>query len=347
MVKRVARVSSYGRFESTLGVVSTPAPTRSGYVRVRIDKKHYQIHRLIAAAFALPREAGQDTVDHIDGDPRNNRLDNLRYASQAEQVRHSYATNATRKSSAPRQSKPVRGRKRGDGADWVRYASASEAARVLGVDSGSVRACCAGKVSHAGGYEFEWAPPQEPQMLAGEEWRAVSGARGARVSSYGRFQSTRGVVTTPAPLRSGYVYVHIGNKGYLIHRLIAAAFALPCEPGQDTVDHIDGNPRNNRLDNLRYASQAEQVQHSYATNATRKSNAPRRSKPVRGRKRGADWVRYASAKEAARALGVYQGAVSNCCAKKISQTGGYEFEWAPPQEPQMLDGEVWRAVVCV
>ena len=172
MVKRKAQVSSYGRIRSTQGVVTKPAPLSSGYVQVRIDKKSYYVHRLIAVAFGLEREEGQDTVDHIDGDPTNNRLDNLRWASHSEQTKHSYASNAARRSNAPRQSKPVRGRKRGD-VTWTSYPSANEAARALQLNNGSVRNCCAKKQSHTRGYEFEYDAPTEEAVLPGEEWRDV------------------------------------------------------------------------------------------------------------------------------------------------------------------------------
>ena len=125
----------------------------------------------------------------------------------------------------------------------------------------------------------------------------------AQVSSLGRFCNTRGVKYTPTPRANGYVRVSIRGKSYLIHRLIAVAFELPQEADQTTVDHKDNNPGNNHLSNLRWASPHEQVRHSYATNATRKSNATKRSKPVRGRRVGAtEWTEYPSVREAAREL---------------------------------------------
>ena len=168
----IAQVSSLGRFRSTTGVISKPSPRADGYVKVRINGKLQSIHRLIAIAFELPRDEGQTTVDHIDNDPSNNLLSNLRWASPSEQIRHSYATNATRKSSAPKQSKPVRGRRLGEGA-WTSYASVSEAARQLGLYQGHVSACSAGKLKQTGGFEFEFATPAEPANLEGEEWRDV------------------------------------------------------------------------------------------------------------------------------------------------------------------------------
>ena len=143
MVKlKIPQVSSLGRFRNTCGVVSTPAPSASGYVGVIIRRKNYRLHRLIAVAFSLPREAGQTTVDHIDNNPSNNRLTNLRWASHKQQVRHSFATNSDRKSGAGKRSKPIRGRKVGT-TEWTDYASVKEAARKLGLNSGSVSKCCA------------------------------------------------------------------------------------------------------------------------------------------------------------------------------------------------------------
>jgi hypothetical protein len=72
---------------------------------------------------------------------------------------------------APKQSKPVEGRARVLGAEeWVPYASSNEAARSLGLDRGSVSACCSGKQKQTCGYEFRWGVPNEAAVLEGEVW---------------------------------------------------------------------------------------------------------------------------------------------------------------------------------
>jgi hypothetical protein len=42
-----------------------------------------------------------------------------------------------------------------------------------------------------------------------------------------------------------------------VHRLVGAAFLLPIE-GKTTIDHIDNNPSNNNLGNLRWADHTDQ-----------------------------------------------------------------------------------------
>ena len=169
-----------------------------------------------------------------------------------------------------------------------------------------------------------------------EEWKDVilNGEKTkAQVSSFGRFRNVRGVVSNPLPKKSGYVHVKVNKKNYNIHRLIAIAFKLPKEEGQDTVDHRDNNPSNNHVHNLRWATKSEQIKHSYATNKERKSSANRRFKPVRGRKIGSEeWVSYDSGCDAARALELYSSAISACCHKKSKRAREYEFEFAAPKE---------------
>ena len=162
-----------------------------------------------------------------------------------------------------------------------------------------------------------------PKTVEVESWKPYENAM---VSSLGRFKDTRGVVKTPRPRKDGYCPVTINRKTYYIHVLIAKAFNLPRREDQHEVNHIDGNPSNNRLDNLEWATPGENIRHSYATNKNRRSNAKKRSKPVEARRLGADeWVWYPSQGAAAEALGVCRTSISKCCRKPGKQTGGYEF----------------------
>ena len=58
----------------------------------------------------------------------------------------------------------------------------------------------------------------------------------------------------------GYRVVHIPNqKQALVHRLVAAAFLGPCEPGME-VRHADGTRTNNQIDNLCYGTTRDNAQ---------------------------------------------------------------------------------------
>merc|ERR1711965_1102667 len=142
---------------------------KSGYRYAKVMGKLRGMHRFVCRAFlGAPPTAAHTQVDHIDGDPSNNRRENVRWVTPSQNVRHSYATNLARASSAGRRSKPVLGRKRprasagtaeeaSDGEEaWVSYASANAAARALDLKPGNIRACCHGKCQQTGGYEFRF-----------------------------------------------------------------------------------------------------------------------------------------------------------------------------------------------
>jgi len=340
MVKRVPQVSSFGRLRNQFNVISTPTPRISGYVEARVYRRLRFIHRLMAVAFRLPKRDDQIQVNHKDGNPSNNCITNLEWVSAAENVQHSFATNAHRNSNAPKQSKPIIGRKCGV-LEWTSYPSVRDAGKSLGLNYGNISHCCRGKQSTTGGYEFKFDLPIEVPVLDGEEWREVHG--GAAVSSFGRFRSTKGVVSTPSPRCDGYVPVRIQGKRHLMHRIVAQAFNLPRREDQDQVNHKDGNPSNNCITNLEWVSVSENVQHSYATNTHRKSNAKKISKPIMGRKIGAEWILFENSKDAARRMGVNRGSVSSCCSGVCKSREGCEFKYAAPTEVEW-EGEEWRDV---
>ena len=61
----------------------------TGYLTVMLYKpaKKKLVHRLVAEAF-IPRPDGKAQINHIDGNKTNNRVDNLEWCTQSENMRH-------------------------------------------------------------------------------------------------------------------------------------------------------------------------------------------------------------------------------------------------------------------
>jgi hypothetical protein len=70
----------------------TPFDNGKGYLVVGLSKngkrKNFYIHRLVASAF-LPYKKGKKVVNHKDHDTYNNKVDNLEWCTQKENVRYS------------------------------------------------------------------------------------------------------------------------------------------------------------------------------------------------------------------------------------------------------------------
>ena len=69
--------------------------------------------------------------------------------------------------------------------------------------------------------------------------------------------------------KNGYLHVDIHENGvgkkHAIHRLLAQTF-IPNPEQKRTVNHIDGNKLNNKLSNLEWATDSENIQHAYDNN---------------------------------------------------------------------------------
>lgn len=103
-----------------------------------------------------------------------------------------------------------------------------------------------------------------------EDWRPIHDYEGRYevsntgfVRSLSAYRPTSGGVLTPWIQNRGYCYVTLrsasgAKKSFAVHRLVLEAFVEPCPPGKQ-VAHNDGNPRNNRLENLRWATAKENI----------------------------------------------------------------------------------------
>lgn len=92
------QVSNYGRVKSLIGTnqkprekILTPGVNPQGYLHVSLcvnrRMKGYRVHRLVAEEF-IPNPENKKEVNHIDGDKKNNTVDNLEWVTPKENMRH-------------------------------------------------------------------------------------------------------------------------------------------------------------------------------------------------------------------------------------------------------------------
>ena len=109
--------------------------------------------------------------------------------------------------------------------------------------------------------------------LDGEQWRLILGYDGYEVSNKGRVRHYVERYKTYILLKpninqlTGRVYVSItaGKKrnNFILARLVAHAFVKGYSEERNTVNHKDGDIKNNCSDNLEWVSQSENNKHAY------------------------------------------------------------------------------------
>lgn len=108
-----------------------------------------------------------------------------------------------------------------------------------------------------------------------EEWKPVVGFEGKyEVSSHGRVRSLAHQVQCKGNRRlkkgrmlrlwsgeRGYVFAYLGGKAVKVQHLVLKAFVGPRPPGHECCHFPDRDPANNRLDNLKWGTHAENMSH--------------------------------------------------------------------------------------
>ena len=101
-------VSDFGRVRNdNTDHVLKPKDNGNGRLLVDLRKsvigKNIQVHRLVAECFIRPLNENEKLeVNHKDGNPKNNALDNLEYVSASDNMRHAFKNGLRYKREIPR-----------------------------------------------------------------------------------------------------------------------------------------------------------------------------------------------------------------------------------------------------
>ncbi|CAG8837493.1 22947_t:CDS:2 [Gigaspora margarita] len=143
-----------------------------------------------------------------------------------------------------------------------------------------------------------------------------------KVSSLGRVQSINGMIMQEN-LHDRYLRIGRGVRNYYIHRLVALAFC-PKEQGKNYVNHIDGNPTNNKVSNLEWCTQKENMQHAMRIGLCNNKSKKRAVKQIFTDK---TFQEFLSLTEAYHATVINQDRISLVCHGLQTHAGGYHWEF--------------------
>ena len=273
-------VSSFGRIKN-LDYINELGLMVSGYRTINIkangNEHRLQVHRLVLSAFH-PIEKMQDfLVNHKDGNPGNNKLENLEWITSSGNTIHSIENGLIQ----PYSRKVVRIDLK-TGEEKI-YQSIIQASLDIGVCKSAIGNVLIGRSKTSGGYG--WKNYEESNnkisdnIIPGERWKKISinnEETNYLISDYGRISN--GKIIMKVSNDTGYSRLSISHKNksqmLVIHKVVAQYFIGDKPINKDgkmiVVHHKDDNSLNNHYTNLEYITQSENVIISHGNGKTLK-----------------------------------------------------------------------------
>lgn len=253
-------ISNLGNVKSLKTNKTLKASIRSGYKSVWIGDKSHKIHRLVALAFVDNKDK-KAVVNHKDGDKFNNCVDNLEWATTAENTKHGYDTglNHTTKRAVHQLDMEEKIIKKFDSLKDARISTK--------IDDAGIVKVCKGYRKTAGGYKWKFADVNNNEVtLDLTNFVNINEFPNYKISNSGIVYSTRfKKILKQQNNADGYKVISLANnnikKTFLVHRLVAEHFIKKIKD-KNLVNHKDSNKSNNKVSNLEWVTNSENIIHA-------------------------------------------------------------------------------------
>ncbi len=211
------------------------------------------------------------------------------------------------------------------------FSSVKGAAEFVGAHAQNISNACNGKLKSCKGYTWKYAIKPKPVPIKDptEDWVILEDYPMYKISRDGQIFSIWLKKMKKNIDRGGYkssYMIDSNKKGHTmyVHRAVAMAY-IPNPNNYKIINHKDGDPSNNVVENLEWCTYEQNSQHAYDTGL----NTSLRSVIQMDEEDNIINI-FKSIKEAAEITGINRSCISSVCrgVYKNKITGGYRWKYA-------------------
>lgn len=253
------QISNLGRVKNIKTSNILKPRLKNGYFMVNLKNKTASIHRLMALEF-IENPENYPIVNHIDGNKTNNKISNLEWTTQKQNVSHSVQQKLITSYQRPVIQYSL------EHIFIKEWESITIASKFMSCSRKAIYAVCVGENKTAKGFLWEYKY-KNIQYSISSDAKIIEEYPNYVITKDGAVFNLK--VKKPLKIQtnnSGYQWIQLCNnnkkKNFYIHTLVATYY-LENPENKKFVNHKDGIKSNNHITNLEWVTHSENIIHYY------------------------------------------------------------------------------------